>query len=101
MAAAIQPEKMTSALGFGNPGAILLPRGHARGTFIPVSYTHLDVYKRQILLLLAVHAPRQQQVFAHQQTHAIRSRLHGRAHILHRRAAVSYTHLDVYKRQAM
>lgn len=35
MAAAIQPEKMTSALGFGNPGAIFLPRGHARGTFIP------------------------------------------------------------------
>jgi hypothetical protein len=26
MAAAIQPEKMTSALGFGNPGAIFLPR---------------------------------------------------------------------------
>lgn len=35
MAAAIQPEKMTSALGFGKPGAIFLPRGHAHATFIP------------------------------------------------------------------
>ena len=52
---------------------------------IPVSYTHLDVYKRQFL---------QQQRQSHTENYPFELR---RA-LLHVRA-VSYTHLDVYKRQ--
>ena len=55
----------------------------------PVSYTHLDVYKRQLLyfvLVFVVHIV----VTVYQR------------HILAKQSvvAVSYTHLDVYKRQA-
>ena len=46
-------------------------------SFYPVSYTHLDVYKRQVHDDDQVHEPLRQR------------------HI----GAVSYTHLDVYKRQ--
>ena len=42
---------------------------------IPVSYTHLDVYKRQLVLSLLYVEPREM--------------------------SVSYTHLDVYKRQRL
>ena len=52
---------------------------------IPVSYTHLDVYKRQTEH--AVYAP------------ARRCGGGGRLHQLRRPVAVSYTHLDVYQRQ--
>ena len=54
---------------------------------IPVSYTHLDVYKRQVeivVLYVGFHA-----VFGHE------------AVILFGAIAVSYTHLDVYKRQVL
>ena len=63
-------------------------------TLIPVSYTHLDVYKRQEQLL--------ERLVAKQ---------HPLVHSLHEGASVgaffialhpvSYTHLDVYKRQAV
>ena len=43
----------------------------------PVSYTHLDVYKRQFMLIADIDTPR----------HGI--------------IPVSYTHLDVYKRQGV
>ena len=53
----------------------------------PVSYTHLDVYKRQVLCVRADGKLRR-----HCQK--------GRKRILpHGYSAVSYTHLDVYKRQ--
>ena len=70
----------------------------------PVSYTHLDVYKRQVHHRAvrggAYNRPRQirqpdrdmcRRVFA--------SLLPRRARFLHGVEAVSYTHLDVYKRQ--
>ena len=57
---------------------------------IPVSYTHLDVYKRQVVIPIA---------YAAEAT----ARLTGREPFTTldgiRMAAVSYTHLDVYKRQ--
>ena len=49
-------------------------------TITPVSYTHLDVYKRQVAELL----------------HQGFESLHFKQQKI---AAVSYTHLDVYKRQ--
>ena len=49
---------------------------------IPVSYTHLDVYKRQIYTRIP--ANRKKSFFKD----------------IKDRYAVSYTHLDVYKRQA-
>ena len=63
-----------------------------------VSYTHLDVYKRQKLLWMAGAAKR------HYSTGSIKSgsfRSLCEKNCLHRRKPdpVSYTHLDVYKRQ--
>ena len=52
-------------------------------TLKAVSYTHLDVYKRQVLIN-GLRDDQQQGQQRHQ----------------HAAAAVSYTHLDVYKRQA-
>ena len=49
----------------------------------PVSYTHLDVYKRQVLLQVRM---------------ILDLQLLEHIHVLVVRA-VSYTHLDVYKRQ--
>ena len=51
---------------------------------LPVSYTHLDVYKRQVL--------------GNAQLDGGVATLEVRAHGRH---AVSYTHLDVYKRQLL
>ena len=86
-----------------------LPMMTNRGTFVTVSYTHLAVYKRQhvdcpghadyvknmitgdaqmdgaILVVAASDGPMPQT----------------REHILLARQAVSYTHLDVYKRQGL
>ena len=56
---------------------------------VPVSYTHLDVYKRQAQHLRQL----VQQFFLP----GIAAALPGKT--LHRIGAVSYTHLDVYKRQ--
>ena len=62
------------------------------GTF-PVSYTHLDVYKRQLLLLGTVFSCTQaEQDYASYVNPFIGTGGHGHT-------SVSYTHLDVYKRQ--
>ena len=66
---------------------------------IPVSYTHLDVYKRQAVGILCSFAwqtgyRRSQRNVGDFSTSQIIKRFFGRAAI-----AVSYTHLDVYKRQ--
>ena len=79
---------------------LVQPRRHGAGAvlldalFDPVSYTHLDVYKRQVRLH---HGPQRTQkrtvaVFVQRHGHAPAGE-HGRS------APVSYTHLDVYKRQ--
>ena len=56
----------------------------------PVSYTHLDVYKRQVTLSAVMAAP-------------TKSSLPGQSIIFSffpfHSTSVSYTHLDVYKRQ--
>ena len=52
---------------------------------MPVSYTHLDVYKRQVLAVVLVG------VIAATYYHMMVR--------IRRSYAVSYTHLDVYKRQ--
>ena len=62
----------------------------------PVSYTHLDVYKRQVLHIGAcAHLGGA----AQKDTHLTGTdrQLPGVCHV---RGTVSYTHLDVYKRQA-
>ena len=71
--------------------------GQSTAEHIPVSYTHLEVYKRQIRdcanfrIYLQKHgSPQNQPLF--QKGAGCGRRSHG----LH---AVSYTHLDVYKRQ--
>ena len=57
-----------------------------------VSYTHLDVYKRQVLLHL-----RQRRKGRHGQLCSLQR--HPRRGSAHCVLPVSYTHLDVYKRQ--
>ena len=58
----------------------------------PVSYTHLDVYKRQVAIfpMLAVYG-----------YHAYNHYENDQSMYIHRPDPVSYTHLDVYKRQMM
>ena len=51
----------------------------------PVSYTHLDVYKRQVLTCVTTHGPASITVHGTFLPSALKT--------------VSYTHLDVYKRQ--
>ena len=51
----------------------------------PVSYTHLDVYKRQMIIT----------------TNLKLAELKNPPDLAHARISVSYTHLDVYKRQAL
>ena len=63
------------------PGGLSEPSG-------PVSYTHLDVYKRQEGILLLAD-PR------------IRDLLDIKVYVEADADAVSYTHLDVYKRQSV
>ena len=66
------------------------------GTYNPVSYTHLDVYKRQHLcrillrLLLGITG-----------AGTCRYPFDADFGVEHRIVSVSYTHLDVYKRQAL
>ena len=57
----------------------------------PVSYTHLDVYKRQEYLIILTGNRRQPVA----QRHAVGCVQFSRSE----RIPVSYTHLDVYKRQ--
>ena len=78
-------------------------RRRASGT---VSYTHLDVYKRQVLLCLAgcfalAFTAAGQTIavdISHPTNHFVPKETLGAG--VDRIAAVSYTHLDVYKRQA-
>ena len=61
----------------------------AKAYIEPVSYTHLDVYKRQDVDRCSG------------QPHTAGNKLHGeRLACARGTEAVSYTHLDVYKRQA-
>ena len=61
----------------------------------PVSYTHLDVYKRQILLGHSS-SSRARQLQTLRQATLSNTRNH-----LELIIPVSYTHLDVYKRQGL
>ena len=72
----------------------------------PVSYTHLDVYKRQLHVQLHRHANSirdlvEHHVMRHPKVAAIESEIRFQLFVpvWQRREAVSYTHLDVYKRQ--
>ena len=58
--------------------------------FAAVSYTHLDVYKRQVFFLFSKRGQLLFHIFKAQQL------VHD---LVHR--PVSYTHLDVYKRQGV
>ena len=73
----------------------------------PVSYTHLDVYKRQVLHFLDGNISLLRQI---EELHSIKKRKSYRIlppmkdalpfpMITEKERAVSYTHLDVYKRQ--
>ena len=68
------------------------PLSGASGIVMSVSYTHLDVYKRQVLLVSA----NLQMVMRSIRTRFVLS--NGKRVSL---APVSYTHLDVYKRQQL
>ena len=67
--------------------------------FNPVSYTHLDVYKRQIIHHVAARC----RAFGNQAYRPfkgfVRIGIHGKPDVLPHFDPVSYTHLDVYKRQ--
>ena len=73
------------------------------GTKIPVSYTHLDVYKRQVLQIYFDTDPAKRA----KMTDIILNELNQfvdqgpSAENLNKVKAVSYTHLDVYKRQVL
>ena len=58
--------------------------------FLPVSYTHLDVYKRQGRFTSCIFS-----ALGFGMVEAVAGRSWGRV------APVSYTHLDVYKRQTL
>ena len=67
--------------------------GHSRYSY-PVSYTHLDVYKRQVQNQTCKEST--QDTFHPHKLHQSGSEEnHGK----HKYEPVSYTHLDVYKRQ--
>ena len=86
-----------------NPDTLVLDGGDfSMGTLIPVSYTHLDVYKRQLFRSdksylgnksMRVYSDEalSSKVFIQFIALILRSRIYI--------ASVSYTHLDVYKRQ--
>ena len=66
----------------------------------PVSYTHLDVYKRQLFLFRRLDTPfASKPSFSMMKVTAPASMSPLRVPII--RQAVSYTHLDVYKRQQL
>ena len=70
---------------------------------MPVSYTHLDVYKRQTYRNRALR--HYQFILIHITTDGAGNFQHitqiSTAIFVRRRTAVSYTHLDVYKRQSI
>ena len=95
------------ACGVGSGRWVLRERGGSGSSSSSVSYTHLDVYKRQILAATeeeveAVHAGlraynRNYCPDAEDLSRAVRDEA-GR--VVAGTDSVSYTHLDVYKRQA-
>ena len=62
---------------------------------MPVSYTHLDVYKRQSLLSY----PSEEALHQLDPTQLLGGSLNMSDHLMLTSVTVSYTHLDVYKRQ--
>ena len=64
-----------------------------------VSYTHLDVYKRQLYGTLTHFTERLQGTAKNVQFFTQTIRQHGRYRLNSAVQSVSYTHLDVYKRQ--
>ena len=82
-----------------------MPLGHFACTScaVPVSYTHLDVYKRQIYnTALYLRLSRDDELQGESgsiQTQRMMLRQYAAEHGLTVVDAVSYTHLDVYKRQ--
>ena len=70
------------------------------GRFPAVSYTHLDVYKRQALRPGRALENSGKSFFLDRRARCAEDRPDGNAGNGQGREAVSYTHLDVYKRQA-
>ena len=66
-------------------------------TTISVSYTHLDVYKRQRLNIGKIPLTSSELVKALFLKDSVRDKMSGRQEEIS--LPVSYTHLDVYKRQ--
>ena len=86
--------KLSSAMDVGFT-TMLSPKVIYKPTFFgPVSYTHLDVYKRQMHTRLDCLRPRFCLHLQHKTDRAAPTLPHARAI-----TSVSYTHLDVYKRQ--
>ena len=76
----------TSKLSNPSVGSLLVPIQYEMATYgYPVSYTHLDVYKRQVLLSYKGEVNK----------FSISASAGGSIR------SVSYTHLDVYKRQLL
>ena len=77
--------------------------GFHEGKRIPVSYTHLDVYKRQVHVKVysekIVILYGKEKVVSHQRSYCGGDWCIKLEHYL--RTPVSYTHLDVYKRQEL
>ena len=67
-----------------------------KGSLYPVSYTHLDVYKRQVRAINSYHSVKTAQILLEKL-----EQLSVQIIALQEQAVspVSYTHLDVYKRQ--
>ena len=96
-----------AAEGFGGLQTIDKPIFYVWGCMKAVSYTHLDVYKRQVLLNAGMGkwdeetgewSPTSQDVYAFDAEVMDIERMY--THFLRGvQALVSYTHLDVYKRQ--
>ena len=69
---------------------------------VPVSYTHLDVYKRQGLGKALLHHGQRKHLVEHVDAALeVLELLEQRDHVELGDIPVSYTHLDVYKRQTM
>ena len=66
-----------------------------------VSYTHLDVYKRQLLVLIAIVSTLSPNFFTINNLFNILQQTSVNAIMAVGMTPVSYTHLDVYKRQEL
>ena len=73
-----------------------------RQNLISVSYTHLDVYKRQAYYVVKVECKNMEIKNKDGEKGNLKSGMAAQAKIVvDDDSAVSYTHLDVYKRQAL